>query len=148
MVKSWTIQSINDQLQDHRQEADPLADEVFQFLKQNPAVYHRFREWTSNADLSGLPSSGPLTHLMEDIRTKHAEFDQEMLKCGHLVFEKYAVPIMAILALYSLPYCYAGENGSRILVQSKYLVENPRKRLEETGEFLFAVGSSNSLMLW
>ena len=144
MAKSWTIQAINDQLNKHRQEGDPLADEVFLFLKNNPSVYHQFKALTGNAGLMDLTLEGTLSQLFEDLTKTYHEFDQDLLRAGHLVFEKYAVPIMAILALYALPYCYAGENGSKVLIQSKYLVENPRKRLEETGEFLFAVGSRDA----
>lgn len=144
MDNSWTIQVINDQLTDHRQQGDSLADEVFKQLKANPANYGRFHQMNSNAALFQSESSGSFGQLLSEVQSTHATFDPELLKEGHLVFEKYAVPITAILALYSLPYCYAGENGSKILVQSKYLVENPRKRLEETGEFLFAIGSQNA----
>lgn len=141
MTTTWTIHAINDQLAKHRHEGDPLVDEVFQYLKNNPSFYHQLPEVTSNAALMALKLDEPVDRLLGVIQNKHASFDQERLERGQLVFEKYAVPIMAILALHALPYCYAGENGSKVLVQSKYLVDNPRKRLEETGEFLFAVGS-------
>ncbi|MDW3192596.1 MAG: oxygenase MpaB family protein [Cytophagales bacterium] len=144
MDEPWTIQAINRQLDLHRQEGDPLADEVFQFLKNDPTTYHQFKELTSNADLLAFALEASPKDLLDELNKQLAEFDQVLLEQGHLVFEKYAVPIMAVLALYALPYCYAGENGSKVLVQSKYLVENPRKRLEETGEFLFAVGSKNA----
>lgn len=144
MTTLWTVQAINDQLREHRQEGDPLADEVFQFLKSNPSYFHQFQQLSGNAELLNLELPDPLGKLLEDVHAKYTQFDQELLERGHIVFEKYAVPIMAILALYALPYCYAGENGSKVLVQSKYLLENPRKRLEETGEFLFAVGSRNA----
>lgn len=144
MASSWTIHAINTQLAKHRQHGDPLADEVFQYLKNNPSFYHQLPEVTSNAALMALKLDEPVDRLLRVIQNKHASFDQAQLEKGQLVFEKYAVPIMAILALYALPYCYAGENGSKVLVQSKYLVENPRKRLEETGEFLFAVGRRNA----
>ncbi len=144
MTHSWTVNAINDQLEKHRQEGDALADEVFQFLKDNPSEYHQFQKLSGNAELLPLGSSPHLGQLLTSVQRQHAEFDQELLDKGHVVFEKYAVPIMAILALYALPYCYAGEKGAKVLVQSKYLLENPRKRLEETGEFLFAVGSRNA----
>ncbi len=47
--------------------------------------------------------------------------------------------ILGLLGFYSLPYCYAAEEGARILCASKYLTEHPEKRLQETGDFLLSV---------
>lgn len=141
MEEPWTIQAIHDQLEDHRQHGDPIADETFLYFKNNPSEFHQFQRLTSDSALLKLDLKSPASMLLKTVQQQYAKFDQDLLEEGHIVFEKYAVPIMAILALYSLPYCYAGEMGAKVLVQSKYLVENPRKRLEETGEFLFAVGS-------
>ena len=63
---------------------------------------------------------------------------------GQQFFEQYSPEILGILGFYSLPYCYAAEAGSKVLVQSKYLVENPEKRLRETGEFLIHTNSVSS----
>ncbi len=144
MEQAWTLQVLNDFLDNHRQKGDPAADGVFQYLKDHSQEFYQFQKLTGNSDLLRLTFKKPMSQLLDEVLSTHATFDQTLLKNGHLVFEKYAVPIMAILALYSLPYCYAGEKGAKVLVQSKYLVENPRKRLEETGEFLFAVGSRNA----
>lgn len=143
-MTTWTVQAINDQLDSHRQEGDPLADEVFRFLKDNSSEFHQFQQLTDNQELFQQKLLPPMDKLLEVVQERYQNFDRELLQKGHIVFEKYAVPIMAILALYALPYCYAGEKGSKVLVQSKYLLDNPRKRLEETGEFLIAVGSRNA----
>ena len=39
----------------------------------------------------------------------------------------------------SLPYCYAAAKGAEVLVRSKYILDNPEKRLLETAEFVFDV---------
>ena len=65
----------------------------------------------------------------------------ERLRNGQKVFQTYPTEVMTILGLYSLPYCYAAAKGAGVLVLSKYLLENPDKRLMETGEFICKVNA-------
>jgi hypothetical protein len=41
-----------------------------------------------------------------------------------------------MLACYSLPYCYAGADGAKVLAMSQRIQTDTLKRLEETGEFI------------
>lgn len=141
MNRPRTLQELNDRLTLARQHGDPLADVAFGYIRQNPALFAQFQQLDSNAALTAMELPDSLQDLLQDVEQKLKQFDRERLHAGHLVFEKYAEPIMINLAMYSLPYCYAAEQGAQVLVKSKYLLENPQKRLEETGEFLFATGS-------
>lgn len=44
-----------------------------------------------------------------------------------------------ILGLYSLPYCYLGADGAKVLYMSERIKNDTYKRLTETGNFLKAV---------
>lgn len=144
MNKPRTLQELDVRLTALRQIGDPLADKAFQSLLKSSSFFPQLQNLSSNSDLSGLVLEAPMDELLQDIRQKLRYFDLGRLEAGHQVFEKYAVPVMIILSMYSLPYCYAAEKGALVLVKSNYLLENPEKRLEETGEFLFATGSKEA----
>ena len=61
------------------------------------------------------------------------------LKNASQFFQDHISMILAVLGLYSLPYCYAGANGARVLVESKKITDDPGKRLAETAEFVMDV---------
>jgi hypothetical protein len=47
--------------------------------------------------------------------------------------------IALILGLYSLPYCYLGADGAKVLYMSERIKNDTYRRLTETGSFLKAV---------
>ncbi len=51
-------------------------------------------------------------------------------------YKKHQNSIGLLLACYSLPYCYLGENGARVLGFSKRMENDTTNRLKETGQFL------------
>ena len=61
-----------------------------------------------------------------------------------MFFAKHAQVIMNMLGLLSLPYCYAGANGSMVLYLSDRMRGDVGKRLIETGEFVWDVMAPNA----
>jgi ER-bound oxygenase mpaB/B'/Rubber oxygenase, catalytic domain len=51
-------------------------------------------------------------------------------------YKKHQNSIGLLLACFSLPYCYLGENGARVLGFSKRMETDTHNRLKETGLFL------------
>ncbi|RRB02065.1 oxygenase MpaB family protein [Larkinella rosea] len=54
-------------------------------------------------------------------------------------FQKNKVAVGLTLGCYSLPYCYAGADGARVLWMSQRIHNDTHKRLEETGEWVFGI---------
>lgn len=54
-------------------------------------------------------------------------------------FTTYMQDLMMMLGLVSLPYCYGGADGSKVLVASGRIHTNTTKRLMETGTFVWDV---------
>jgi len=131
-------EELNVQLQSLRMQGDTIADT---FIEANSGALKLVDTLTSNEELHEIKSSNPLYPLIKDVLEEFNQSESDLIIAAQRFFEKYASEISGILGLYSLPYCYAAEEGSKILTYSKYLVENPLKRLTETGEFLFAVSS-------
>ncbi|MCP9763698.1 oxygenase MpaB family protein [Lacihabitans soyangensis] len=60
-------------------------------------------------------------------------------------FKKYQINIGIVLGCYSLPYCYLGEDGARVLGFSGRIQSDTYNRLQETGKF---VKNVMTLRLW
>jgi hypothetical protein len=54
-------------------------------------------------------------------------------------FKKYQTSVGIILGCYSLPYCYLGEDGARVLGFSGRIESDTYRRLQETGKFVKSV---------
>ncbi len=132
--------ALSDQLQELRQVGDPLAKTVIDEGAYQPLFTLRSNEFFFATD----SASKPISALVQDIRLKLETFDLDKINRAQVFFEQHAPEIMGVLGLYSLPYCYAAEEGSKILVKSNYLLANPDKRLQETGDFLLSVGQIDS----
>ncbi len=119
-----------------RLEGDELADELFLYFKSNPEFYQEFNNLKSNDGLLNFVDGNlffvPLKELLLEISAtdfqKNATF-----------FEANVQQILTVLGLYSLPYCYAGANGARVLVSSEKILSQPKTRLMETAQFVFDV---------
>ncbi len=137
-MQTFSQSQLNLKLSDHRHQGDVLADKVY--ASTDFKIYDFLKSEKKFNCTSQYPE---LRDVVTDIFQTYELADQDLIHAAQLFFEKYASEISGILGLYSLPYCYAGEAGAKILTQSKYLVENPEVRLRETGEFLFAVCRTN-----
>ncbi|MEQ8581430.1 MAG: oxygenase MpaB family protein [Marinoscillum sp.] len=123
----------------HRYQSDEMADEAFLWLKAHPAQYQHFLTVTQNARLIDFADHhGAFSTLVRQFDMPDPDVVYH-LNSGARFFERYCMEILTILGLYSLPYCYAGANGVRVLMQSRKIRENPELRLIETAQFVFDV---------
>lgn len=60
---------------------------------------------------------------------------KNIIRCCEF-YSRYRSHIDIILGLYSLPYCYLGADGAKVLYQSERIRKDTKKRLLETGQFV------------
>lgn len=65
--------------------------------------------------------------------------DPARMQRGMAFFQKNAPKIGLMLGLYSLPYTYLGANGAQVLWLTERIKNDTVRRLQETGEWVFAV---------
>ncbi|MES2731895.1 MAG: oxygenase MpaB family protein [Bacteroidota bacterium] len=58
---------------------------------------------------------------------------------GSIFFQKYTDPLMLLLGLYSLPYCYAAADGAQVIYMSQRIHKDTYNRLLETAQFVLEV---------
>jgi hypothetical protein len=98
-----------------------LADTAdFQTAEQHPAVQDFFVQYAS------MPA--------------WAEADR--MQRGMEFFKKNAQKIGLTLGLFSLPYTYLGANGAQVLWITERIKNDTARRLQETGEWVFAVNNA------
>ena len=62
-------------------------------------------------------------------------------------FKKHAQQIGLTLGFFSLPYSYLGANGAQVLWLTERIKNDTTRRLQETGEWVFAVNDPKSGLL-
>lgn len=127
-----------------RLQGDDLADKAFIWIKANPEIYEQLLSVDTNEGLEQFKNGhGDFSRLCSQMQLPD-DSDHELLQSGTRFFEKHAREILTVLGLYSLPYCYAGANGVRVLAQSKKIKEEPARRLMETAQFVFDACQRNA----
>lgn len=123
---------------DYRQVGDQLGDAAFADLKTHPYKYQALLKCSINSDLDQFAlDTTPFGEMVQKIVS--SEFCAITDLKSALFFENHARSILAILGLYSLPYCFAGARGARVLMHSQRLRNQADKRLLETAQFVFDV---------
>lgn len=69
--------------------------------------------------------------------------DIQKLQMGQAFFGRHAEDIMLLLGFLSLPYCYAAADGAKVLYRSRRIVEDTRRRLAETAQFVLTMHSND-----
>ena len=119
-----------------RQMGDPQADEVINELFKTDGItgVREMFKWLNASESSS--SFG----IINDFISKNSflpDFaDKKLMQKGTKFFNENQNMIGIMLACYSLPYCYAGADGAKVLAMSQRIQTDTLKRLEETGEFL------------
>jgi len=132
----------NDLLQRYRQQGDAPADAVITAVaeeggREGLSALMRWLGDTKNLNSADQPP------VVQQFLTQFSSLpdwanprlmDQGMQYCAD-----HAGAVSLLLGLYSLPYCYAGADGARVLWLSQRIHQNTQKRLEETGEWVAVV---------
>ncbi len=127
-----------------RQQGDAPADAVVQAvadLDGRPGISQLMR-WLANntaVDTAGQPAA---VQVFFEQHTQLPDWaDASRMQQGMAFFGKHAGAIGLILGLYSLPYTYLGADGAQVLWLTERIKTDTARRLQETGEWVFAVMS-------
>lgn len=137
---------VPEKLKEFRWMGDPEADILIQeiFSENGEELRFRLNSITSNSELFYLSGLSDNFDTLLNKMTLPNWMDQEKVTRAKALFQTYTLPILGLLGIYSLPYCYAAANGARVLIHSKNILQNPQKRLSETARFVTDIFSENS----
>lgn len=131
-----TRQFPNELMDKLRQTGDPLADAVILKLNESEGILG-VRTMFSWLNSSESVSAYQIINEFIDQNNSLPDFtDKKLMQQGRQFFIKNQNQIGLMLACYSLPYCYAGADGAKVLAMSQRIQTDTLKRLEETGEFV------------
>lgn len=125
-----------------RQIADPIADTAIENLVQQNGINYLREIIPTFSDYQSVATQDLPTFLQEFIKTNTQLppfFNKKEIVRATDFYQENQQQIGLILALYSLPYCYLGADGARVLCFTDRIKNDTYKRLKETGEFLKAV---------
>ncbi len=137
----------NDLMTRFRQQGDPAADAVIAAVAASPvadarpsAVVGMLMRWlgdTSDFDTTNQPSEVQAFFATNSQLPNWA--DPAKMAQGMAFFQKHAGTIGLILGTFSLPYCYLAADGAQVLWQTERIKNDTARRLQETGEWVFAI---------
>ncbi len=139
----------DDLLDQYRQQGDLPADAVI------TAVAERAGREGVSALMRWLADTGDFStdQQPEPVQLFFAEYDHlpdwadpARMQRGMAFFQKHAAQIGLVLGTYSLPYTYMGANGVQLLWLTERIKNDTARRLQETGEWVFAVNNAKSWM--
>ena len=97
------------------------------------------------------PKAADLTAQPNDVQQFFAEYarlpswaNPDRMRRGMAFFQKHAAAIGLTLGTFSLPYTYLGANGVQLLWLTERIRTDTARRLQETGEWVFAVTDPKS----
>lgn len=135
----------NELLQQYRQQGDVPADTVIAAVvaAEGPTGLRSLMTWLADTTNMQPVSQHPA---VQDFFVQQAKLpawaDVERMKRGMAFFKKHAQQIGLTLGFYSLPYSYLGANGAQVLWITERIKNDTARRLQETGEWVFAVNNS------
>jgi ER-bound oxygenase mpaB/B'/Rubber oxygenase, catalytic domain len=131
-----TRQFPNELMDKLRQTGDPLADSVISKLHETEGItgVRTMFSWLNSSESTSFYKI--INEFIEQNNTLPDFADKKLMQQGIMFFQKNQNQIGLMLACYSLPYCYAGADGAKVLAMSQRIQTDTLKRLEETGEFI------------
>ena len=131
-----TRQFPNELMDKLRQTGDPLADSVISKLYEIEGIegVRAMFSWLNSSESTS--SYKIINEFINENNTLPNFADKKLMQQAMSFFTKNQNQIGLMLACYSLPYCYAGADGAKVLAMSQRIQTDTLKRLEETGEFL------------
>ena len=137
--------SFTDQLlTQYRQQGDAPADAVITAVvdADGPAALRSLMGWLADtSDFSTAKQHPAIQDFFVQYAALPAWADPARMKRGMAFFKKHAQQIGLTLGLFSLPYSYLGANGAQVLWITERIKNDTARRLQETGEWVFAVNS-------
>lgn len=122
---------------------DPMADQVVGNWISYPKRSVFLSQVQHNSALrNGISGDSDFNHLIDHVFS--IEHSNPLINRASNFFILNQQSIMALLGLYSLPYCYAAANGAKVLIHSKNILDNQEKRLFETARFVLDVCSESA----
>ena len=134
----------DDLLQHYRQQGDTPADTVIAALveAEGPAKLRSLMSWLADiSDFSVTQQHPGIQDFFRQYATLPAWADPDRMKQGMTFFKKHARHIGLTLGFYSLPYSYLGAYGAQVLWLTERIKNDTTRRLQETGEWVFAVNT-------
>lgn len=130
------------ELSKYRDLGDKAADEIIgQIVEQNGiASLRQLMSFLSDFQNLNFENQDPVIQLF--LTTNYSLpvfYDKKKLIRATDFYQENQQNIGLILGLYSLPYCYLGADGAKVLYMSERIKNDTYKRLTETGNFLKAV---------
>lgn len=131
-------------LQEYRQQGDTPADAVIAAVvaAPGPTGLRTLMRWLAD------PNDGSTTEQHPAVGDFFAQYahlptwaDPDRMKRGMAFFGKHAGQIGLTLGFFSLPYSYLGANGAQVLWLTERIKNDTARRLQETGEWVFAVNN-------
>lgn len=131
-----------EELSKHRTLGDKEADEIIdQIIEQyGIASLRQLMPFLSDYQNLSFENQFPILQAFLSANASLPSFyDKKKLIRATDFYRENQQNIGLILGLYSLPYCYLGADGAKVLYMSERIKNDTYKRLTETGNFLKAV---------
>ncbi|MBO0938570.1 DUF2236 domain-containing protein [Fibrella sp. HMF5335] len=131
----------NDLLSAHRLLGDPPADAAIAAVAEGGReAVGALMHWLGNAtELSPAEQPPVIGQFFADHAHLPAWADAKRMQRGMAFFQKHMGVVGLALGTYSLPYTYLGANGVQLLWLTERIRTDTARRLQETGEWVFAV---------
>ncbi len=131
-------------LHQYRQQGDAPADAVITAVVEadGPTGLRKLMRWLANPNDEATTEQHPAVRSFF-VQNAHlpAWADPDRMKRGMAFFKKHAGQISLTLGFFSLPYSYLGANGAQVLWLTERIKTDTARRLQETGEWVFAVNN-------
>jgi hypothetical protein len=121
------------------EKADLFIKRQFETLVKKTSLKSNLDQLTKNAEVANFINKYPESSWLANFSTLPEWADRKKMKLGSDFFVRYAEPVMNLLGLLSLPYCYAAADGARVLSLSGQIKKNPGNRFSETASFVWDV---------
>ncbi|GAB4020265.1 hypothetical protein GCM10028808_60820 [Spirosoma migulaei] len=131
-------------LQHYRQQGDAPADDVIAAIiaADGPAGLRSLMRWLADtADFSLAEQHPAVQVFFSEYASLPSWAKPDAMQRGMDFFQKNAQQIGLVLGFFSLPYSYLGAHGAQVLWLTERIKNDTARRLQETGEWVFAVNN-------
>ncbi len=132
-------------LESFRQQGDAPADAVITAVTaaSGPTGLRLLMRWLADtADFKTAEQHPAVQDFFVQYASLPVWADADRMQRGMEFFKKNAHKIGLTLGLFSLPYTYLGANGAQVLWITERIKNDTARRLQETGEWVFAVNNA------